>query len=254
MAPEVFEQNYSAKADIWSVGCVGVQMATGRPPWKDLGFSSHLTLFRHISSITEPPSMEMNADAIVGVQDGQARFEMYKQAVGKCFHLTPTERPSAVELLSDPFFQAERGWSLSDDSECSRLFSPSPGRKSLSPRPPIPANISPILPENQFKPCHESFSSPLLSPPLPPNNKRNSLTPDTSDWPSWAKRSHTNAEKTKAKRYGDITVDPLNSLSYSHDGQMKENRSDRIDTLSTGGNSSALIGLDFVDNTVSSRL
>lgn len=37
MAPEVVKQtSYSPKADIWSVGCLVVEMLTGTHPWADL--------------------------------------------------------------------------------------------------------------------------------------------------------------------------------------------------------------------------
>jgi hypothetical protein len=228
-------------------------MATGRPPWKDLGFSSHLTLFRHISSITEPPPIDSKADILVGVHDGHERFEMYKLLVGTCFNLDPAKRPSAPEMLQNPFFHDnDQSWFLGDESECSHLFSPSPNRKSLSPRLPAHANLSPI-PRSRRNMSTGATGSPFLSPPLPPsnnNNKRSSITPDTSDWPSWAKQSHAKAEKAKTKKAADEGArDSLCSLSYSLDVQMKENRSvpaTEAFTSTVGDNSSALLGLDFV--------
>eukprot|EP00532_Pseudo-nitzschia_australis_P004032 CAMPEP_0168201928 /NCGR_PEP_ID=MMETSP0139_2-20121125/23993_1 /TAXON_ID=44445 /ORGANISM="Pseudo-nitzschia australis, Strain 10249 10 AB" /LENGTH=125 /DNA_ID=CAMNT_0008127567 /DNA_START=83 /DNA_END=460 /DNA_ORIENTATION=- len=46
MAPEVFEEKYSAKADIWGIGCVAFQMATAKPPWKELGFTNPISLLK----------------------------------------------------------------------------------------------------------------------------------------------------------------------------------------------------------------
>jgi mitogen-activated protein kinase kinase kinase len=37
MAPEVVKQtSYTSKADIWSVGCLVVEMLTGTHPWAEL--------------------------------------------------------------------------------------------------------------------------------------------------------------------------------------------------------------------------
>ena len=37
MAPEVvLRQGHSLPADVWSFGCLLLEMASGRPPWSDL--------------------------------------------------------------------------------------------------------------------------------------------------------------------------------------------------------------------------
>jgi mitogen-activated protein kinase kinase kinase len=38
MAPEIVRQKnqITPKADIWSVGCLIIEMLTGNPPWKEL--------------------------------------------------------------------------------------------------------------------------------------------------------------------------------------------------------------------------
>ncbi|KAJ1625341.1 kinase-like domain-containing protein, partial [Pavlovales sp. CCMP2436] len=52
MAPEILlYQRYDAKADLWSVGAILVELLTGAPPFKG---QNHIELLRHIQT-TEPP-------------------------------------------------------------------------------------------------------------------------------------------------------------------------------------------------------
>ena len=46
-------RNPHRSADIWSVGCVVFEMATGKPPWNH--FSQEVSAIFHIASAREPP-------------------------------------------------------------------------------------------------------------------------------------------------------------------------------------------------------
>jgi len=56
MAPEVIRHANSGKpADIWSLGCVLIEMATGNPPWNQ--FSQEVTAMFHIAMTNDPPAV-----------------------------------------------------------------------------------------------------------------------------------------------------------------------------------------------------
>ncbi|EDO27976.1 predicted protein, partial [Nematostella vectensis] len=50
MAPEVLRgESYGRSCDVWSVGCVLIEMATGKPPWNAHEHSNHLALIFKVS-------------------------------------------------------------------------------------------------------------------------------------------------------------------------------------------------------------
>lgn len=91
MAPEVVKQAATTeKADIWSTGCVVIEMFTGRHPFPD--FSQMQAIFKIGTSTTpEIPSW---------ATDGSKRF------LEKTFLLDYKKRPSAAELLQHPWLDA----------------------------------------------------------------------------------------------------------------------------------------------------
>ncbi|SGY23847.1 BQ5605_C019g08988 [Microbotryum silenes-dioicae] len=90
MAPEVVKQtSYTSKADIWSLGCLVVEMLTGAPPWANL--TQMQAIFRIGSSVrpTIPDDISNDADDFL-----EQTFEIDHEA-----------RPSALELLSHGFIK-----------------------------------------------------------------------------------------------------------------------------------------------------
>ncbi|KAF7725761.1 hypothetical protein EC973_009378 [Apophysomyces ossiformis] len=85
MAPEVIElKGTSTKADIWSLGCTLVELATGKPPYADLIAMS--AMFRIVEDdyppLPENISKEMHSFLLC------------------CFQKNPDDRPTATQLLN----------------------------------------------------------------------------------------------------------------------------------------------------------
>lgn len=88
-APEVLIGNYDSKVDIWSVGCVIIEMATAKPPWSEEEFENPFRVLYHIG----------NSDAIPAIPSHFS--EQGKAFVRRCLERDPDRRPSAAELLHD---------------------------------------------------------------------------------------------------------------------------------------------------------
>lgn len=107
MAPEVFTRNMSEghgrAADIWSVGCVVLEMAQGERPWADLQ-SNYQIMFK--------VGMGQSPD----VPDHLS--EEGKDFLGVCFIQNPQERATAQDLLSHNFIKIFE----EDDTQSLPLF------------------------------------------------------------------------------------------------------------------------------------
>jgi mitogen-activated protein kinase kinase kinase len=89
MAPEVVRQSaHTKKADIWSLGCLIVEMFSGARPFPD---KSQLQALFAIGSNQAKPTIPETAS------------EEAKTFMNKTFEIEHEKRPSADELLKDPF-------------------------------------------------------------------------------------------------------------------------------------------------------
>ncbi|CAE7108499.1 unnamed protein product [Rhizoctonia solani] len=90
MAPEVVKQtSYTYKADIWSVGCLVVEMLTGQHPWAQLTQMQAIFKIGSLARPTIPPDISPEAEDFLN----------------KTFELDYNIRPTAAELLSHPWVQ-----------------------------------------------------------------------------------------------------------------------------------------------------
>lgn len=106
MAPEVVSLSragYSAKVDIWSLGCVVLEMFAGRRPWSDE--EAVQAMFKIGAERRAPP-----IPPDVRLSKAAAHF------LKTCFAVDPNERPTASRLLDHVFPHAEPGWLFSSSS------------------------------------------------------------------------------------------------------------------------------------------
>ncbi|KAF2239414.1 Pkinase-domain-containing protein [Viridothelium virens] len=95
MAPEVIRsqgQGYSAKVDIWSLGCVVLEMFAGRRPWSR---EEAIGAIYKLGSLNQAPPIPDEVARTIGPAAVSFMYD--------CFTIAPHERPTAETLLRQPF-------------------------------------------------------------------------------------------------------------------------------------------------------
>jgi hypothetical protein len=112
MAPEVITQTgHGRQADLWSVACTVLEMATGRPPWSSQ-YPSQVAAMFHIAQSKGPPEIPLHLS-------GDCKDFLYL-----CFNRDWKARPLASTLLRHPF--------LADVPVRSHSGGPSPNAAGLA--------------------------------------------------------------------------------------------------------------------------
>ncbi|KAG5486231.1 hypothetical protein LSCM1_07353 [Leishmania martiniquensis] len=109
MAPEVIlgTVQSAAAADIWSLGCVGIEMMD-RPIWREnANTNPFVFLYRIGRSGTPPHGLPTDNELAALKADGRVTeyegFCVYQDFLKSCLRVDPAQRPSASELLKHPF-------------------------------------------------------------------------------------------------------------------------------------------------------
>jgi len=280
MSPEVFEEKYSAKADIWGIGCVAYQMMTGVPPWKEEGFTNPISLFNHIKRHVGPPVLDrQNTDRLV--KEDKNVFHFLDDLLQLCFDKDPSKRPDAIDLVHHAFFTKMHH----DDEEAAvstGLFSPTnstsatPKHESREKAHLSPAQIAMRQPTGPAVPTPSAASrsksvvkwrTTFSSPPR--SSLKNNLAaspfqspaPDTSSWPEWAQAalekrnlfSRTPKQGPNPESDDEKVRAMMDSLALSSDSTAAGSRQipvkapGRESNTSTSADQSGLVGLNLLE-------
>lgn len=109
MAPEVIQESmYDEKADIWSAGITGIELATGLPPYA----TEHPYRALFFIPKNDPPRL-----------DGPHFSRVCKDFISLCLRKNPAERPSAEQLLTHAFLKKARASSIKELVKKKHMFS-----------------------------------------------------------------------------------------------------------------------------------
>ena len=100
-APEVLLQNYGRKIDIWSLGCVLIEMSTGKPPWSEHKFINPFRALLHIGNTKDVPKFPEWAYNTPMMPDG--KDTIFVDFLKQCLNRDPDSRTDAIDLLKHPF-------------------------------------------------------------------------------------------------------------------------------------------------------
>ncbi|KAK2961331.1 putative serine/threonine protein kinase [Blattamonas nauphoetae] len=199
MAPELYDESYDEKVDIYAFGMCVLEMVTGDYPYSEC--TNAAQVYKKVSNKQPPKALDR-------VQDPTTR-----DFIKLCINPDPHRRPSADELLSLPFLQIA-GTDKEDDEEGSFT---QPMARTTPYRPAQKGTRSKITSLSQPHPTAPTFNHPTTSPRhhRPFTNK----FPSNSDGESEVSESEEAGKGTNTSTLRDSQDDNTNIHSkHRNDG------------------------------------
>mmetsp|Transcript_23222 Transcript_23222/g.46629 ORF Transcript_23222/g.46629 Transcript_23222/m.46629 type:complete len:1587 (+) Transcript_23222:126-4886(+) len=107
MPPELYRREpVDEKGDIWSLGITAIELAEGKSPYAGLPLQTIALRVVRGDPPTLRPKSSLNKK--VRKDDSLEWSDEFKRFLARCFTKDPKDRPSAVDLLSDPFMDEEQ--------------------------------------------------------------------------------------------------------------------------------------------------
>jgi len=95
MAPEIMDESYNNKVDIWSIGITAIEMAEGEPP------NYHMKPFQLMLKLPNDPPPKLK---------NPSRYSNeFSQFIAACLQKSALSRPTAAQLLTSPFIIKHMG-------------------------------------------------------------------------------------------------------------------------------------------------
>lgn len=172
MSPEVIRNNHRGREgamDIWSLGCVVLECATGRKPWSNL--DNEWAIMFHIGVATQHPPLP----------DPHELSELGIDFIRQCLIIDPAQRPTAVDLMDHPWMQ-DFSRALHDYEEELAMSPPVEMPPEADFKSATVARQAAIIQEKEVETIKET--SPSLSPLETPNGSDTSSIPNLSRRPT----------------------------------------------------------------------
>lgn len=118
MAPELVKEAtlehtpFTPASDIWALGCLCIEVLTGKPPFSHLTPRGALLKIAELTPSDLPPwptpASPSSPTALSGISQGGGYSPEASSFVSLCFEMDPHKRPSAAELSLHPWLSDHR--------------------------------------------------------------------------------------------------------------------------------------------------